>query len=50
MVKEHAPGTFCWVDLGTTDAEGAKKFYTGLFGWEAVDRSPDLGMVYSGSL
>jgi uncharacterized protein len=34
---EHAPGTFSWADLGTTDAEGAKAFYTGLFGWEAVD-------------
>jgi len=33
----HAPGTFCWVDLGTTDAAAAKKFYTALFGWTAID-------------
>jgi uncharacterized protein len=28
-------GTFCWVDLVTTDAAAAKRFYGGLFGWEA---------------
>ena len=35
--KEYLPGTFCWVDLATTDAEAAKKFYTELFGWNATD-------------
>ena len=34
-IATHAPGTFCWADLGTTDATGAKHFYTGLFGWNA---------------
>lgn len=34
----YEPGTFCWVDLATTDAEGAKAFYGELFGWEAEDR------------
>lgn len=29
----HAPGTFCWMDMGTTDTEAAKAFYTELFGW-----------------
>ena len=24
---------FCWSQLGTTDLEGAKRFYGGLFGW-----------------
>jgi predicted enzyme related to lactoylglutathione lyase len=33
----HPPGTFSWADLGTTDAAGAKAFYTALFGWEAED-------------
>jgi uncharacterized protein len=28
-------GTFCWVDLATTDAVAAKRFYGELFGWEA---------------
>ncbi|MDB9525603.1 VOC family protein [Oscillatoria sp. CS-180] len=35
--KDYAPGTFCWVDLATTDAEASKKFYTQLFGWTATD-------------
>jgi predicted enzyme related to lactoylglutathione lyase len=26
-------GTFCWIELGTSDAVGARAFYTGLFGW-----------------
>jgi len=33
----HAPGTFSWADLGTTDADAAKAFYTALFGWRAED-------------
>jgi predicted enzyme related to lactoylglutathione lyase len=33
----YAPGTFCWADLGTTDGDAAKAFYTKVFGWEAVD-------------
>jgi predicted enzyme related to lactoylglutathione lyase len=35
--ESYAPGTFCWADLGTTDAASARDFYTRLFGWEAVD-------------
>lgn len=33
----YTPGTFCWTDLSTRDAAGAKAFYSGLFGWDAVD-------------
>lgn len=29
----HAPGTFAWVDLRTTDPADAKRFYAELFGW-----------------
>lgn len=29
-----AHGAFCWNELGTTDVEAAKKFYTELFGWK----------------
>jgi predicted enzyme related to lactoylglutathione lyase len=29
----YGTGTFSWVDLSTGDAEGAKAFYAGLFGW-----------------
>ena len=35
--ERYEPGTFCWVDLQTTDREGAKAFYGELFGWEAED-------------
>src|SRR5918994_1631379 len=33
----YEPGTFCWVDLTTTDAVGAKAFYGDLLGWEFRD-------------
>jgi predicted enzyme related to lactoylglutathione lyase len=29
----YPPGTFSWVDLATTDVDGARDFYTVLFGW-----------------
>jgi uncharacterized protein len=36
-VERYPDGTFCWVDLGTDDAAGAKAFYGGLLGWEFDD-------------
>jgi uncharacterized protein len=33
----YAPGTFSWVDLATSDADGAKVFYGGLLGWVFED-------------
>jgi len=30
----YPPGTFSWVDLGTTDVAAARTFYSGVFGWE----------------
>jgi uncharacterized protein len=30
----YAPGTFCWIDLGTPDQDGAGEFYGALFGWQ----------------
>ena len=44
---EHAPGSFCWIELATTDGPGAKKFYTELFGWEAQDNPIGPDMVYT---
>jgi uncharacterized protein len=35
--ERYEPGSFCWVDLMTTDPVGAKAFYGELFGWEAED-------------
>jgi predicted enzyme related to lactoylglutathione lyase len=43
----HAPGTFSWVDLSTTDQQGAKGFYAGLFGWAYDDRPVGDGIVYT---
>jgi predicted enzyme related to lactoylglutathione lyase len=41
------PGTFSWADLSTTDTEGAKAFYSGLFGWEPDDMPVGDGSVYT---
>jgi uncharacterized protein len=43
----HAPGTFSWADLTTTDTDGARAFYTGLFGWESEDSPIPDGGVYT---
>ena len=31
---EYEPGTFSWEELSTPDADGAKRFYRELFGWQ----------------
>jgi uncharacterized protein len=36
-IDTHKPGAFCWVELGTTDQNAAKNFYSSLFGWIASD-------------
>src|SRR5918911_607804 len=43
----YAPGTFSWADVTTTDQEGAKAFYTALFGWEIEDLPVGDGVSYS---
>lgn len=32
-VTLHRPGSFCWIELATTDTAAAAAFYTELFGW-----------------
>ena len=39
----HAPGTPCWIDLMSPDIDGAKEFYTSVFGWDAEDQFDDDG-------
>jgi uncharacterized protein len=46
-VTGHAPGSFCWIELATNDTDAAKKFYNGLFGWEAEDTPAGPDMVYT---
>jgi hypothetical protein len=33
----YAPGTPCWVDLGSPDLDASVEFYGGLFGWEVPE-------------
>lgn len=44
---EYKPGTFCWVELGTSDDQAAKKFYTQLFDWDSVDSPMGEHGVYT---
>lgn len=46
--KEQMPatGTFCWNELGTTNVEAAKKFFTELFGWQ-LKAGDVAGMEYN---
>ncbi|MFL5824745.1 MAG: VOC family protein [Solirubrobacteraceae bacterium] len=36
-------GVFIWDELGTTDADGAQRFYEEVFGWTTQDMGPDYG-------
>ena len=44
---KHAPGTFCWAELSTSDTDGAKKFYSELLGWTHHDDPIPGGGVYT---
>jgi uncharacterized protein len=44
---QYTPGTFSWTDCSTTDQDGAKAFYSGLFGWELEDNPVGDQMVYT---
>ncbi|HXS94349.1 MAG TPA: VOC family protein [Candidatus Limnocylindrales bacterium] len=46
-IDKHAPGTFAWAELGTTDQAAAKQFYTGLFGWQYEDHDMGPAGTYS---
>jgi hypothetical protein len=43
----HAPGTFCWIELATSDPEAAKRFYGELFAWTHHDDPIGPDMVYT---
>lgn len=46
-IDRHAPGSFCWIELNTTDQNAAKKFYGSLFGWAADDSPMGPGEFYT---
>lgn len=43
-------GVPCWIDLFTSDPEGASAFYGGLFGWTAEPADPRFGGYFVHSL
>jgi uncharacterized protein len=47
IIEQNPPGSFCWIELGTTDQNAAKKFYGSLFGWGVSDSPIGPGEVYS---
>jgi len=46
-IEKYAPGSFCWVELCTTDQNAAKSFYSSLFGWGVNDSPLGPGEFYS---
>jgi uncharacterized protein len=46
----YLTGTPCWVDLQTTDTDGARAFYSDLFGWKYDDQPMGDGAIYSMAL
>ena len=47
VVRGYPPGSFCWIELATTNAPDAKRFYAALFGWEFQDIPLAPGLVYT---
>jgi hypothetical protein len=45
--SEYPPGTFCWIDLATTDGDASKAFYGNLLGWSFEDVPTGEDSVYS---
>src|SRR5258708_17574860 len=43
----HAPGTFSWPELSTSDQKGGVAFYRALFGWDLNDIPMGPGETYS---
>jgi hypothetical protein len=43
----HAPGTFSWPELATTDQKASVAFYRALFGWDLDDQPMGSGETYS---
>ncbi len=46
-IDKHPAGSFCWIELGTTDQAAAKNFYAALFGWTPNDMPMGPGEFYT---
>lgn len=44
---KHDHGVFCWIDQQTTDQDGARAFYSSLFGWDAREEPIGEGATYT---
>lgn len=46
ITNDFAPGSPCWLDLGSPDVAGTAAFYGGVFGWtyEAMGEDAEGGM------
>ncbi|MGH9076585.1 MAG: VOC family protein [Acidimicrobiales bacterium] len=46
--RDHAPaGSPCWADLFTSDVAGSRRFYAGLFGWQANEPQAEFGGYFT---
>jgi hypothetical protein len=43
-IESYAPGSFCWAELATSDADAAKQFYGDMFGWTTMDYPMPAGV------
>ena len=46
-IDRHAPGTFTWVELATSDQDAANKFYSQLFGYQVNQQPIGGGQLYT---
>ena len=47
-VEEHKAGTFCWIELGTTDTGAARNYYKDLVGWSDAAEQDYVMLKLSG--
>ena len=47
IIEKHRPGSFCWIELATTDQDAAKRFYSQLFGWAVRDMPMGPDFTYT---
>lgn len=45
--NQHRAGSFCWIELSTSDDAAARAFYVALFGWSRREVPLQEGFVYS---
>ena len=47
LIDSHTHGSFCWIELGASSQDAAKRFYGDLFGWHSTDLPLDGESVYT---